>query len=83
MGWIADGGWLEPELRPQDLPLGTTLGDPFQSAAVHVRTGRAPPDGSQVGTKAKTWYQVVHHELGVITGTPFFRLTPVSDYSGD
>ena len=74
---------MELELAPNDFSLEKTVGDLFQIAAVHVRTGRAPPDGSQAGTKDKTWYHVVHHEHGVITGTPIFRLTPVSDYSGD
>ena len=74
---------MELELAPNDFSLEKTVGDLFQIAAVQVRTGRAPPDGSQVGTKDKTWYHVVHHEHGVVTGTPIFRLTPVSDYSGN
>ncbi len=74
---------MELELAPNDFSLEKTVGDLFQIAAVHVRTGKAPPNGSQVGTKDKTWYHVVHHEHGIVTGTPIFRLTPVSDYSGD
>jgi hypothetical protein len=50
---------------------------------MQVRTGKAPVQGSQIGTKDKTWYHVVHHRHSDITGTPVFRLTPVSDYSGN
>ena len=74
---------MELEMAPNDFSLEKTVGDLFQIAALHVRTGKAPADGSQVGTKDKTWYHVVHHRHGVVTGTPIFRLTPVSDYSGD
>jgi hypothetical protein len=74
---------MEMEMSPNDFSLEKTVGDLFQIAAVHVRTGKAPVQGSQVGTKDKTWYHVVHHEHSVITGTPVFRLTPVSDYSGN
>lgn len=74
---------MELEMAPNDFSLEKTVHDLFQIAAVHVRTGKAPPDGSQVGTKDKTWYHVVHHDHSVITKTPIFRLTPVSDYSGD
>ena len=74
---------MELEISPNDFSLEKTVNDLFQLAAVHVRTGRPPAHGAQVGTKDKTWYHVVHHEHGVVTGTPVFRLTPVSDYSGD
>jgi hypothetical protein len=74
---------MELELASNDYSLEKTVNDLFQLAAVHVRNGRAPASGSQVGTKEKTWYHVVHHEHSVITNTPVFRLTPVSDYSGD
>ena len=74
---------MELEITPNDFSLEKTVHDLFQIAAVHVRTGKAPPNGAQVGTKDKTWYHVVHHEHSVITKTPVFRLTPVSDYSGN
>lgn len=74
---------MELELAPNDFSLEKTVNDLFQIAAVHVRAGKAPPHGSQVGTKDKTWYHVVHDEHSVTTKTPVFRLTPVSDYSGD
>jgi hypothetical protein len=74
---------MELELASNDYSLDKTVNDLFQLAAIHVRIGRAPANGSQVGTKDKTWYHVVHHEHSVITNTPVFRLTPVSDYSGD
>ena len=60
-----------------------TVNDLFQNSAVHVRTAKAPPDGSQVGTKDKTWYHVVHKEYGSVTKTPIARLTPVTDFSGE
>jgi hypothetical protein len=74
---------MELELAPNDFSLEKTVHDLFQIAAVHVRSGTPPADGSQVGTKDKTWYHVVHHGHSVITKTPVFRLTPVSDYSGN
>ena len=74
---------MEMELAPNDFSLEKTVNDLFQLAAVHVRSGKAPANGAQVGTKDKTWYHVVHHEHSVITNTPVFRLTPISDYSGD
>jgi hypothetical protein len=74
---------MEMEIVSNDFPLEKTVNDLFQLAAVHVRTGKGPPNGSQVGTKDKTWYHVVHHELSPVTKTPVFRLTPVSEYSGD
>jgi hypothetical protein len=74
---------MELELAPNDFSLEKTVNDLFQIAAVQVRAGRAPANGSQVGTKDKTWYHVIHHEHSVITKTPVFRLTPVSDYSGN
>ena len=74
---------MELEMAPNDFSLEKTVNDLFQIAAVHVRTGHAPPDGSQVGTKDKTWYHVLHHDHSETTGTAVFRLTPVSDYSGN
>jgi hypothetical protein len=74
---------LEIEIAPNDFGLEKTVNDLFQISAVHVRTGKAPPDGAQIGTKDKTWYHAVHHEHGSVTGTPVCRLTPVTDYSGE
>ena len=74
---------LEIEIAPNDYSLEKTVNDLFHISAVHVRTAKAPPDGSQVGTKDKTWYHVVHKEHGSVTKTPIARLTPVTDYSGE
>ena len=74
---------LEIEIRPNDYSLEKTVNDLFHISAVHTRTGKAPADGSQVGTKDKTWYHVVHQDHGAVTDTPIARLTPVTDYSGD
>jgi len=74
---------MEIEIAPNDFGLEKTVTDLFQISAVQVRTGKAPPDGAQVGTKDKTWYHAVHHEHGSVTGTPVCRLTPVTDYSGE
>jgi hypothetical protein len=74
---------MELQMAPNDYSLEKTVGDLFQIAAVHVRSGKPPADGSQVGTKDRTWYHVVHHEHSTVTKTPIFRLTPVSDYSGN
>jgi hypothetical protein len=74
---------MEMEVAPNDFSLEKTVNDLFQLAAVIVRTGRAPADGSQIGTKDKTWYHVLHHDHGALSATPVFRLTPVSDYSGN
>ena len=74
---------MELEMAPNDFTLEKTVNDMFQIASVHVRAGHAPPDGAQVGTKDRTWYHVLHHDHSETTGTPVFRLTPVSDYSGN
>jgi len=74
---------LEIEIRPNDYSLEKTVNDLFHISAVHTRTGKAPADGSQVGTKDKTWYHVVHKDHGAVTDTPIARLTPVTDFSGD
>jgi hypothetical protein len=74
---------MELQMAPNDYSLEKTVGDLFQIAAVHVRSGKPPANGSQVGTKDRTWYHVVHHEHSTVTKTPIFRLTPVSDYSGN
>ena len=74
---------LEIEIAPNDFSLEKTVNDLFHISAVHVRTAKAPPDGSQVGTKDKTWYHVIHKEHGAVTKTPIARLTPVTDYSGE
>jgi len=74
---------MELEMAPNDFSLEKTVNDLFQIAAVHVRSGKVPPDGMQVRSKDKTWYVVRHHKLGSVTKTPVFRLTPVSDYSGN
>jgi hypothetical protein len=74
---------MELEMAPNDFTLEKSVNDMFQIASVHVRSGHAPPDGSQVGTKDRTWYHVLHHDHSDTTGTPVFRLTPVSDYSGN
>lgn len=74
---------MEMEIAPNKKSLEQTVGHLFQLAAIHVRLGKAPPDGSQVGTKDKTWYHVEYADKGVVTGTPVYRLTPVSAYTGD
>ena len=74
---------MEFEMTPNDFSLEKTVTDLFHIAAVQVRTGKAPPHGSSVGTKDKTWYHVVHKESGMVTRTPVAQLTPVTDYSGE
>ncbi len=74
---------LELEISSNDFSLEKTVGDLFHIAAVQVRLGKAPPHGSQVGTRDKTWYHVVHQKHGRVTGTPVARLTPVTDFSGE
>jgi hypothetical protein len=73
---------MEMEIAPNKMPLEQTVGHLFQLAAIHVRLGKAPPDGSQVGTKDKTWYHVEYVDKGIVTGTRVYRLTPVSAYTG-
>jgi hypothetical protein len=73
---------MEMEIAPNKKSLEQTVGHLFQLAAIHVRLGKAPPDGSQVGTKDKTWYHVEYVEKGAVTNTPVYRLTPVSAYTG-
>jgi hypothetical protein len=74
---------MELEMAPNDFSLEKTVADLFQIAAVHVKSGKVPPDGSQVRAKDKTWYLVSHHQRGSVTNTPVFRLTPVLDYVGE
>jgi len=74
---------MELEIAPNRMPLDKVVSHLFQIAAVQVRTGKAPGDGSQVGTKDKTWYHVDHVERGRVTNTPVFRLTPVSAYTAN
>jgi hypothetical protein len=74
---------MEMEIAPNKKSLEQTVGHLFQLAAIHVRLGKAPPDGSQVGTKDKTWYHVEYVDEGAVTGTPVYRLTPVSAFTGD
>ena len=62
--------------------LNIAVNNLFQLAAIHVRLGKAPPDGSQVGTKDKTWYHVEYVRMGAVTNTPVYRLTPVTAYTG-
>jgi hypothetical protein len=73
---------MELEMAPNDYTLDKTVGHLFELAARHVRTGKAPGDGQQVGTKDKSWYVCRHHARGAVLGVPVFRLTPVSDYTG-
>jgi len=73
---------MEMEIAPNKKSLEQTVGHLFQLAAIHVRLGKAPPDGSQVGTKDKTWYHVEYIDKGAVTNTPVYRLTPVSAFTG-
>lgn len=73
----------ELEIVSNDFSLEKTVGDLFEIAHAHVRKGKGPADGGQVGTKDRTHYHVVHVAHGAVTGTPVFRLTPVTDYTGE
>ena len=74
---------MELEIAPNDFGLEKTVGDLFEIAHAQVRRGHAPGDGTQVGTKGRTWYHVTHASRGSVTEAPVFRLTPVSDYTGE
>ncbi|HUF85772.1 MAG TPA: hypothetical protein VMM59_00170 [Thermohalobaculum sp.] len=73
----------ELEIVPNDFALEKTVGDLFEIAHARVRLGRAPGDGTQVGTRARTWYHVVHAPRGTASEAPVFRLTPISEYTGE
>jgi len=73
---------MELEMAPNDCTLERTVGHLFELAARHVRTGKAPGDGQQVGTRDKSWYVCRHHPRSTVLDVPVFRLTPVSDYTG-
>lgn len=74
---------MELEITPNDFGLEKTVGDLFAIAHAQVKRGHPPADGTQVGTKERTWYHVRHASRGTVGEAPVFRLTPVSDYTGD
>jgi hypothetical protein len=74
---------MELEITSNDFGLEKTVGDLFEIAHAQVRKGHAPADGTQVGTAARTWYHVAYAPRGVVSQAPVFRLTPVSDYTGE
>ncbi len=73
----------ELEITSNDFGLEKTVGDLFEIAHARVRKGHAPGDATQVGTRERTWYQVTHAARGTVGEAPVFRLTPVSDYTGE
>ena len=74
---------MELEITSNDFGLEKTVGDLFEIAHARVRKGVAPGDGTQVGTKDRTWYHVRHAPRGAVGEVPVFRLTPVTDYTGE
>ena len=74
---------MELEITPNDFGLERTVSHLFEIAHARVRKGVAPADGTQVGTKDRTWYHVTHAARGAAGDSPVFRLTPVSDYTGE
>ena len=73
---------MELEISSNDAGLEKTVGDLFEIAHAQVKKGSPPGDGTQVGTRDRTWYHVTYGK-SAMSDAPVFRLTPVSDFTGE